>query len=318
MTEKRQPARTGITLRHLRSFVALVDCESFTQAADRLFLTQSSLTTTIQQIESELGLRLFERTTRKVVPTAIAGQLKEHAERLLRDFDSFVVDAWAIAEGTQGHLRLAVAPSAMEWLVAPAIRHFRSAYPQMTISIRDSGFADVVKRVLDGDVDFGLTAVEIRNPELDYVPLYRDRLGVVCSGDHALASHKGTLKWSLLRQHQDSMIGLAEDTHLGHAYQASMRRFGLVNSSEEVSSSRSLYSMLSLGGRFALVPALTAHTHQMGSLPFVPLSEPEIYRENCLITRRLRALSPGAVNLMDSLREVLLKQHLPLHVELVA
>lgn len=316
-TKKANPARSGITLRHLRSFVALVECGSFTQAAEQMFLTQSSLTTNIQQIEGELGLKLFERTTRKVVPTAVAHQLRDHAKRVLRDFDSFVLDAWAMAEGTRGHLCLAVAPSAMEWLVAPTLKKFRALHPQLSISIRDSGFLDVVNRVLEGEVDFGITGVDSRNPELDYFPLYRDRFGVVSSRDHELAAHVGKLKWSQLKRYESTLVGLTGDTQVGQAFQAAIRHQGLPSPSEEVSSSGSLYSMLSLGNRFTVVPALTARTQQLGKLPFIPLQEPILYRDNCLLTRRLRALSPSAQHLVRALQETLRSHPVPEHVELV-
>ena len=188
----------------------------------------------------------------------------------------------------------------------------------MTVSIRDGAFADVVKRVLDGEVDFGLTGVETRNPDLDYLPLYRDRFGVVCSRDHPLASPKGVLKWSQLRKHQSTMVGLAGDTQIRQSYRNSMRSHGLSDPSEEVSSSGSLFSLMSKGARFAIVPALTANTHQLETLRFVPLSDPVLHRENFLVTRRLRALSPSAVNLVESMREVLRSRPLPAHVELTS
>lgn len=316
MVNRRDPARAAVNLRHLRIFVAVVDQGSFTQAADQLFLTQSSLTTTVQQLEAELGLRLFERTTRKVTPTSVALDLAEDARRLLRGFDALVLDAWAMAEGTHGHLRLAVAPSAMVWLVAPTAQHFRALHPRITLSIRDSGSTDVVKRVLEGDVDFGLTSVEVRNPELDYKMLFRDRFGVACSADHPLALQQGPVKWSSLRQYHGSMVGLSGDTQVGQAINAAMRRMGLDTPPEEVSSSSGLFAMLSSGQRFAIVPALTASTLGLEVRPFIPLIEPVFHRDNVLVTRRLRALSPSAASLLESLTETLKQRELPPHVEL--
>src|SRR3546814_15519184 len=72
-----------ISLRHLRCFIAVAEAESFTVAASRLFLTQSSLTTTIQQFEDLVGLKLFDRNTRRVVMTHEAQRFKIGADYIL-------------------------------------------------------------------------------------------------------------------------------------------------------------------------------------------------------------------------------------------
>lgn len=310
--------RTIVTLRHIRSFVAVAETGSFTGAAARLFLTQSTLTTTIQQLEEDVGVKLFDRTTRSVAMTPAASRFLEQAERLMQDFDTMIGDLRAISESAQGHLRIATAPSVLTWLLAPSLPRFRANYPQITLSLRDGGSRDIERRVLEGEVDFGISSAQMGYGELNYAPLFKDRYGVVCSPDHPLAKLEGSLHWSQIAPYQADMVGLASDTHVGSLHRENLQRFGLTNYPEEVSSSASLYAVLSLGSRFSIVPVLTAHTHQLETLVFRELVGPVVHREICLITRKLRSLSPSADRLQQALRTTLLALDVPAGIQILA
>jgi DNA-binding transcriptional LysR family regulator len=307
---------TNITLRHLRSFVAVADTGSFTRAAERLFLTQSSLSSTINQLESDIGFKLFDRTTRSVTLTPAARHLHRQASGLLQQFDTLVSDLKAVALQQQGHLRIAAAPSVLVWLVIPALPRFQADYPQVTLSIREGGSAEIERRVRDGDLDFGLTSRLSNYDELDYSLLLRDRYGVVCSDDHPLARHGGPLKWAEVSAYRGDLVGLASDTHVGSVHRSTLQQFDLAEHHEEVSSSSSLYSMLQLGKRICILPTLTAQTHQLDALTFLPLEEPTVYRELFLVTRRLRSISSTAQALLQALSNTLREKTLPQGVEL--
>ena len=92
----------NISLRHLRAFSAVAEAESFTAAARQLFLTQSTLTKTIRELEQEIGLALFERTTRKVVLTTQGNAFLPVARRLLNDFELLLSDLREKSAGSSG------------------------------------------------------------------------------------------------------------------------------------------------------------------------------------------------------------------------
>jgi DNA-binding transcriptional LysR family regulator len=309
--------RTNVTLRHLRSLISVAETGSFTRAAARLFVTQSTLTSTIQQLESSVGVKLFDRTTRTVTTTPAAMRFCEQAERLLRDFDTMIGDLHALSESAQGSLRIATAPSVLSWLLAPALNGFRAAYPNVTLSLRDAGSQDIERRVLEGEVDFGIASAQSGHSELNYSPLFKDRYGVVCSPDHPLAGLQGPLHWSQVAAFQSTMVGLASDTNVGSLHRATMHRFDLADCPEEVSSSTSLYALLALGNRFSILPVLTAQTHQLETLVFRDLIEPVVHRNVYLITRKLRSLSPSAQRLQEALLATLDQLTLPKGLERV-
>jgi DNA-binding transcriptional LysR family regulator len=312
---ERLPVRTAVTLRHLRCAVAVAEARSFTRAAGRLCITQSTLTTSIQQLEQDIGVRIFDRTTRSVVATPAASRFLERAARLLKDFDSMIGDMRSVIASTEGHLRIAAAPSAMNWLLIPALPHFEAAYPEVTISLRDTASESVDLRVLEGDVDFGISNDPSGNPELDYAPIFRDIYGVICSPDHPLTRRQGDIQWEALQHYKSGFIRLDADTRLGQFHRGSLVSPLLETCSEEVSSSNSLYGMLSLGRRFSIVPALTAKTLQLDDFPFRVLSPP-VFREVSLVTRKLRSLSPSAIKLGEALLTRLKTVELPTGIQL--
>jgi DNA-binding transcriptional LysR family regulator len=294
-----------ISLRHLRCFLAVADTGSFTAAASRLFQTQSSLTATIQQFEEVVGLKLFERTTRRVDLTVDAVRFKAVAERVVRDFDNALNDLQAIAKSQKGSIRIAAAPSMVVHILSPALATFRQAYPEITISIQDAGSAKIERAVLDGEVDFGLTSRLKNYPELDYRPVLHDPFGVVMPLDHPLALLEGPLRWVDLTPYE--YIGLTNDTGIGALLEASpeLALGKNANPVDHASSTTSLYAMLRLGGKISVLPALAAKAGPMQEFKFRELSEPMITREICLITRQLRSFSPNTQRILEVLMDTI-------------
>ncbi|MDO9216462.1 MAG: LysR substrate-binding domain-containing protein [Lacisediminimonas sp.] len=294
-----------ISLRHLRCFLAVAESGSFTVAASRLFQTQSSLTATIQQFEEAIGLKLFERTTRRVDLTPEAIRFRSVAEKLVRDFDNAIGDLHAIATSQRGHVRIAAAPSIVVHVLTPALRAFRQAFPEITISVQDAGSARIERAVLDGEVDFGIASRLKDYPELDYKPILRDPFGVIMPPEHPLAAKKGPVRWSALAGCE--YIALTNDTGIG-AFLENYPELGLgksANPYDHASSTTSLYAMLKLGGKVSVLPSLAAQAVPMNEFCFRELTDPPITREICLITRHLRSFSPNTQRILDVLMETI-------------
>lgn len=306
----------SVSLRHLRGFVAVAQAGSFTEASSRMFVTQSSLTATIQQFEEAVGLKLFDRTTRRVVVTEEGRRFLEQAQRILKDFDTAIGDLTALAQGQQGHIRIAAAASVISQFLTRAIPVFRASYPKVTISLRDAGSEQVEQMLLHGDLDFAVTSRHKGYADLDYTPLFEDRYGVMCAPGYELARRRGRLRWSDLPP-QD-YVAFSPDTGIG-TFLAANASFSPLASGphDEVSSTTSLYPLLSIGNRFSIVPALAARPQEFPQLVFRELTQPVLTRTICLITRRLRSLSPSARRIQDILVETLRSCELPPGVTVV-
>jgi DNA-binding transcriptional LysR family regulator len=154
-------------LRHLRYFVAVAEELNFRRAAERLRLAQPALSAQIKSLEEELGVRLFDRTTRSVMLTQ-GGQilLKEargilgattHAEQLVRKAEL----------GLVGALRVGVIPPAAGPLLAKILRHFHQKFPGVQLTLSALSSAEQLRRLRAGELDAGLLRPPVAAPELD-------------------------------------------------------------------------------------------------------------------------------------------------------
>lgn len=306
----------NISLRHLRSFVEVANSGSFTTAAARLFVTQSALTATIQQFEESVGLKLFDRNTRRVVMTQEALRFKTEADKILRDFDSAISDLQSFAEGQKGHIRIAAAASVIYQFLVRAVATFRQQYPNVTFTLRDAGAEQVEQMVLDGDLDFAITSRHKGMDELSYTPLLQDRYGVVCRADHPLAQRKGQLRWAALDP--AGFVAFTADTGIGTFLREHAGDWPVFRGEhDEISSTTSLFAVLAEGASYSIVPALSAKASGFTNLAYRELGTPVLSREICLITRRLRSLSPSSQRMLEVIMETIRSQALPDGVSII-
>ena len=155
-------------LRHLRYFVAVAEELSFRRAAEKLHLAQPPLSAQIKDLETELGVRLLERTTRSVQLTPAGRVFLDEARAVLSASVQAERRARDAQHGISGTLRLGViAPTANAWLAA-ILRRFRQAFPGVMFSIFDLTSTEQLRRLHENELDAGLLRPPIGYSELDY------------------------------------------------------------------------------------------------------------------------------------------------------
>jgi DNA-binding transcriptional LysR family regulator len=309
----------NLSIRHLRAFVAVAQHGSFTRAAEHLYVTQSSLTATIKQLEQQTGLILLDRTTRRVLLNHEGERFLPVAERLLSDFDTAVGDLQAVAAYQHGKVGIAVSPSTLSCLLPPVIKEFHSLYPHISLLLRDDSAAGIEQHVLANHVDFGIGGNHSEQPELSYFPLLRDRYGVVLAPDHPLAQQQGAIAWQELKH--EKLLMLSTDTGIRAQLSRNPAGHGielvLAHPSIEVSNPAGLAALIDTGLGLSILPALAAGTHSFEQLRFRPLDHPAIYRDLYIIHRLGRSLSPAADVMLQLVRQKFSKMILPPFVEAI-
>ena len=309
--------RRNVTVKHLRCFLAVADTGSFTAASSRLFLTQSALTATIQQFEEAVGMKMFDRTTRRVAMTEHAERFRPEAMKVVHGFDAAIGDLTALAQGEQGHIRIGAAASVIHQFLVNAIPKFRESYPNVTISLRDPAAQQVELLVVEGKVDFAIDSKHHGHEDLLYTPLVADRYGVVCHRDFPLAHRKRRLRWADLTPHD--YVAFSADTGIGQFLRSHAGHWPVLGGThDEVGSTTSLFAVLGMGQRYSVLPAMALKGRELPDLVFRELHDPPLAREICLITRRLRSLLPSAQRLLDILLADIQQQKLPAGVSLLA
>lgn len=293
----------NITIKQLRAFIAVSREKNFTRAASQLGLSQSALTIAVRQLEREINLKLFDRSTRSVQLTPHATAFLPTAERLLEDLSRALDDLSAIAARQKGNVVVAATASFLCSVLAPTVAAFSRKYPGIHIKLVNTP-ENLARRVLEEEIDFGIANVWQPVQSLESHLLLEDRFGLVCPARHPLAKAAGQLSWSDLRQ--QPVVTMAPGTSVRDIMDRQKTASGNMQSPVcEVSSIFALGALIENNVGIAVLPALVARQVLSRNLVYRPLSRPVIKRDLSIVKRRGRSLTPAALELIRSMTIVL-------------
>jgi len=149
-----------LSLRQLQYVVAVADTLGFHKAADRCHASQPTLSTQVQQLESVLGVKLFERDRRRVLLTSAGADISARARRVLIEVDDLIAAATRLHEPFAGTLRVGVIPTIAPYLLPEIMPKVGAKYPRLSLVFREERTADIVRDVDAGTLDLGLLALE--------------------------------------------------------------------------------------------------------------------------------------------------------------
>lgn len=283
----------NLSTRDLRAFLALSHTCNFGQAATQLHLTQSALSALIARLETQVGARLFERTTRSVTLTAAGRAFSDYAVEILHQTGLAVQTVQDITTLRHGKVSVAALPSLTAGLVPEVFAHFHAAYPKVRLSLTETLSADAFEQVRQGKVDFALTAANPRHEDLAYEPLTQDHFVLLCAPDHPLADTsdavdlRDTLDWPHVSMPPAASVRQYIDRALEHQGLQFSPAF-------EVHHIATIGALVSRGLGVTALPEtaieLIAHQH----LHRRPLAAPGIQRPLGLVRRKYPGLSHAA------------------------
>jgi DNA-binding transcriptional LysR family regulator len=174
--------------RLLRSFVAVAEELHFGRAALRLHLSQPPLSVHVKRLESQLGVRLFERTKRRVTLTAAGAELLERARRILDESARAVADVQRVARGEAGLLTLGYTSTATHAVLPGVLPRFRARHPGVRIELRELRSAQQPEAIHANRIDLGLVCGPIDAGGLTARTLVSERLLAALPSRHPLAA----------------------------------------------------------------------------------------------------------------------------------
>lgn len=291
----------NLTLKQLRAFVAIAEKGGFTQAAASMHLTQSALSVLIRGLESGLGIRVFDRTTRAVRLTEAGREFLPVATSTLANLQNAVANAKELADRKRGRVAVAATPLFSYTVLPRAVARYREAHPGVEVVIRDSVADQIQRKVLDGEVDFGIDTFESLARELVAEPLMSDTLVVACPHGHALA-RRTQVTWRALAGHP--FIALVRDNSVGQLISTSIATADVaVRPAFEVSFLSTAVGLVDAGLGITVMPSYATPMMRLFRIQTRRLVAPVITREMSIVTRRDRAFTPAADSLRRSIRE---------------
>jgi LysR family cyn operon transcriptional activator len=177
-------------LRHLRYFVSLADCLSFTRAAERVHVTQSTLSHQIKQLEEELGQPLFERIGKRVVTTEAGELFLGYASRALKEVDQGHALLKPGAGDLTGQVRIGATHTFNIGLIPECVALFLARHPTVRVRIDELSADEIDKRLRAGDLDIGIAYRPTGPTDLWFEPLYNEEMVLAVSDTHPLAGRK--------------------------------------------------------------------------------------------------------------------------------
>ncbi|MCY1217427.1 Hca operon transcriptional activator HcaR [compost metagenome] len=195
----------NLTLREFRVFRVVYELRSFSGASEAVHMTQSAVSKVCQEMEAKVGQRLFERSTRKVIPTQLAHQLYGYVCEVLGTMDAAERSLRSLLALESGEISVASSPMMSVGLLKDPVTAFHGAYPAIRIAMHELSTDETIEYVVNGKADFGLVSIEETHPKLSVEHLYDETMSVVCAPDHDFARKRHVTWESLAKVPQISL-----------------------------------------------------------------------------------------------------------------
>jgi DNA-binding transcriptional LysR family regulator len=285
------------TLNDLVAFRAVAELGNFRRAAEAVHLSQPAFSRRIDKLEQALGVRLMERTTRRVTLTAVGRDFDRKMRDLLNELDTTLLAVRGVAATRMGEVTVACVPSTVYYYLSNVIRRYHQVAPKVRVKVMDAGANDVLAAVSRGEADFGINFVGSQEGDLEFEPLAEERFVAACRRDHPIAKlHR--VSWSHLGKHDYISVGRESGNRvlLDQALAGTPDRPHAIYETQHVTTALGL---VEAGLGVAAVPAMAMPPADHPLLVSVPLVDPIVSRRVGLIRRRGRSLSPAAAQLYE-------------------
>ena len=284
--------------KQLRSFVAVADCGSFTQAAAQLYTSQPTISAHIRQLEEELQQRLFLRTTKSLSITPHGRELYDYAVQVLSLQDRLLA-GWRQGEHVVS-LGVSTIPSA--YLLPDLLARFSVLHPDISFDIHQSDSSGVLRALRTGRFDLGLTGMAAPDEDLVFTPFYQDAMVLIAPNTPEFSAAKAqNMPLAALLQSHPLLLrenGSGSQRSADDFLRAAGLKTDALHVAARLNDQESIKNLVAAGLGLAIVSAVSvAREHDRGDLLLFPLADAA--RSFYVVTRRHDFLSPAARQFFD-------------------
>ncbi len=290
----------NLSLKHLRAAKAVAEFGSFTAAAAHLAMTQPGVSRLVNQVERDLGLSLFLRSTRSVVLTASGREFTQSIGRFLEDLDTQVENARAVGGQLRGRLVISCLLSLTHHLVPDALVAYRRDHPGVEVHLREGLATEVHEDIRTGIADFGIGNAGGTDKEIVAENVMQESCCAVIPRRHRLAA-----------THEVSLQDFAREPLVSMPLASGLRRLIDGTAAMEgvtlrhmiiVEQFGSVFDFVAAGLGVAIVPPSALPRKLPAGVRVKPIVSPPIVRSIGILRMRNRALTPAAQGFLDVFR----------------
>lgn len=291
--------RIFFELAEVQAFIAVADKLNFKAAADSVFISQPALSRRIDKLETQIGARLLERTTRHVALTEAGQRFLEHARAALEELQLGVQGVTESTVRRRSVITVACVPSVAFTLLPMALKEFSNGHPDTRIRLIDEGAQEVLASVLSGAADFGINFIGTQEPEIEFRAIYSEEYRLAVRDDHPLADAE-TVSWEQIAN--ERFISVAKTsgnrTLMDNALGKLAKRPVAFHEAKHVAGALGL---VEAGLGIAAIPALALPASAHPRVRSLRLCDPTISRTLGLITKKGQRLQAAASALYEQL-----------------
>ncbi len=286
----------------LKVFCDLSETESFTKAAQINDITQSAVSQQIRSLENQFRATLIERSKKKFRLTREGQILYEHSKQIIQTYDMLRAQLQELRDVVSGTLRVATIYSIGLYDLPPYLKRFLKTHRTVNVHVEYHRANRVYDDVLSNVCDVGLVAFAVKESRLEVVPLWRDKLVLVCSPRHPLASRE-SLPLSALRG--ERFISFEPDIPTRRAIDKALRAESVeVQHVMEVDNIETVKRAVEIELGVSIIPQSTVSTEvRNGILAQVEIAGADFARPVSAILKKSKVLSPAMKQFISILKE---------------
>lgn len=292
----------NVNLKLLQTFMLVSQEGSFRVAAEKSFRSASAVSAQIRQLEEQLGVALFHRTTRHVHLTAEGEQLMECAHRAYHEVESGLRKIRETADIQHGKVVFACSPTVAETRLAKVLAAFEKEHPSIDVTVLEMTSGAQFESLRKREVDFGI-GPSIESSEFHMEPVMEDPFYAVVPR-HLLKTTRRTISLSALSD--APLLMLSRATALRSMLETSMSERGLRFTTRYVfSQAQTLISMANAGLGVAILPKVVLPARADPGTYVLKITNPTLSRTVCINTLRGQKLSPASLKLVSLLKKLI-------------
>jgi DNA-binding transcriptional LysR family regulator len=293
----------NVTIRQLQAFLAVAETNSFSRAAAQMNAAQSRVSILIRDLEITLGVRLFDRTTRRMEVTAAGREFHAHASKVIGDLRHAIEDTHALGQRKRGRLTVAAPPLLMEAMIPRLLVPFTRDFPGVRVIMMDARNERIIEAIKTGEADLGVGTFTRDEDGLVRTPITHDTLMLFCPRGHALAALDRP-RWRDLQG--TPFIMLMQRGGIRHLVEYGTRAAAIeVMPVYEVGLVTTALALVEVGLGVTVLPSNAMPAVRGRSIVVRPLTHPKVSRDINMISRHGRSLSPAAAEWVQRLQREL-------------